>query len=118
VWVVGIALVQLLVIEIDAVLLWPTPCEAERKAVSIREGMTSKEVDKLAGTTRFGPYYVIEDRYIWPTLLHWEYEHGSRLVVALESGQVASIRTTPPTPIPPLTHLRRTLARVFPALKE
>jgi hypothetical protein len=46
-WLIGIALVQLLVIGVDAALLWPMPGEAERDATKLRVGMTARDVRDL-----------------------------------------------------------------------
>jgi hypothetical protein len=44
---------------------------------------------------------------------------GSSIVITLDGGgHVGHIKTTPPDPVPPLTRLRRTLARALPFLGE
>jgi hypothetical protein len=118
VWVAGIALMQLLVIEIDAVLLWPEPpSEAEKWAERIRGGMS--DADRVAlfrhccgggGTLNsFVNLYSFQDR--------------SELVIGGMRGsdemeEMQSVRATPAHPIPPLTRLHRALARVFPFLAD
>src|SRR5437660_1440712 len=122
VWVAGIVLVQLLVIVV-AVLLWPTPCEAEWWAALIRVGMTEEEAKGVLGSEpseflprspRSGPYR-----------LTWTFGDDSTLCVCSDRNEkilppmmVNRIDVWRPTPVPPLTSLRRTLARALPFLGE
>jgi hypothetical protein len=57
-------------------------------------------------------------------VITWSYPDGSVLGITIDpaSARVASVSTVPPvhsfTPDTPLTRLRRTLARILPALGE
>jgi hypothetical protein len=117
VWVAGIALVQLLVIGVGAALLWPN--EAEAAAARIRKGMTLSEAEEALGRHGGGLGGSMRAQgYQYP------FEDGSCLTLSLvrsglwEPWDVGAFWTEPPTPVHPLTRLRRTLARVIPALGE
>ena len=125
-WLAGIALVQLLVIGVDVALLWPS--EAERGAALVRKGMTDSQVWEVLGEPCEGRFRLLPMTV--KNVFHDEcycclFDDGSYLYVSLngsgerrEEFRVTNVRTQQPLPAPPLTRLRRTLARIFPALKE
>ena len=121
VWVAGISLAQLLVIDVDVAVLIPS--EAERAAAKIEVGMTWEQATQLlpALSTTLGERVSIV-AYRVPVPLSGPFfeffDDGSVLTVTLDvSG--ACVETIQPTRAThPLTRLRRTLARVFPALAE
>ncbi len=137
-WVAGIALVQLLVAGVEVALLWPTPSEAEVSATAIHPGMTIKQVRVLIddpngihdyGLGRGKLTYCFPDGselHVFGAALGSR-DFRDRIVIsfgaALASrdfldGIVISTAFSPPDPVPPLTRLRRTLARAFPFLAE
>ncbi len=130
-WVLGIVLMQLLVVGLDVVLLWPVPSEAESKAAAIQEGMTFAQVKEM-----LGPYHMMEsygfvqqradgspiplDGYY-----SWGYSDGSGLTLKFQHDEadrptvVIGIERKPPTSsVDSQTRLRRTLSHIFPALGE
>jgi hypothetical protein len=130
----GLAAVLLLAFGLGASLLWPTPSEAERMASQLRVGMTMGQVGRvneyLGGSD---PLILTSGRVVAPgeftSRIVFDdpgrsergivFNDGSSIIITLsENGPVASIRTTPPEPVSPLTRLRRTLARALPFLGE
>ena len=119
IWVAGIALAQLLVVGVEVALLWPDRSEAEEAAAPIQVGMTAEqyqEVHKSIANSRWteivgGSSYEAYD---------YMFDDGSRLVVTVQpiNGAVTSIRASASKTVPPLTRLRRTLARALPFLAE
>jgi hypothetical protein len=120
VWVTGISLAQLFVLGAD-VAMWPQPSEAERMAARLYIGMTEELALEILrdchgihgkSSTCRGGYFC------------W-FQDGSRLSLGFEcrvslgqSYHVTTVRTDPPDPSPPLTRLRRTLARLMPVFGE
>jgi hypothetical protein len=119
VWLAGIALAQLLVVGVE-VALWPTPSEAERLATRVRLGMTKDEARRALDG--YDPYELRG----WDSGFWCHFADQSDLNVGLrrDAGPkgvrdtVSFIHTGTAPPEPPLTRLRRTLARVFPFLAE
>jgi hypothetical protein len=81
------------------------PSEAERAAAKIEVGMTEDQAAAVAGPVI---YFTRSATFA----------DGSTLSLDIDPWdfRVTAIRTTPATPVPPLTRLRRTLARIVPAL--
>jgi hypothetical protein len=122
VWATGLALALLLAAGAGAALLWPTPNEAERMAALIRPGMKWGEVEAVLGPP---PMKVVGADVVGgpANAFGWSQSDGSMLIFSFgphgeRFGQVMEIRTRPPAPVPPLTRLRRTLARAFPFLAD
>jgi hypothetical protein len=120
VWVAGIALAQVLVLGVDMALLWP--CEAEMAAVRLEVGTPMEQTMKVVHA-REGPYSRMifsepgEAVIIGPA--HWIFDDSSNLFVTFDSeNRVVSVHPEPPSPIHPLTRLRRTLGRILPFLAE
>ena len=120
-WVAGIALAQVIVLGVDVVLLWPMPSAAEQATARIGVGMTEEEV----------AFSIRDYTAPWPGVSDprggrawWFFKDGSCLEVRFgpspdeNTRPAVFLHATPPPPVPPLTRLRRTLARLFPALKE
>jgi hypothetical protein len=99
----GTTLVLLLTGGLVAAVLWPTLSEADRRAALYPVGMIDVHEPKVSS-------------------IHWLFDDRSRLEVtfAPKDGQwrVDRVRTWPPSPVHPLTRLRRTLALIIPALGE
>jgi hypothetical protein len=129
VWDAGLSLFLLLALGVAAALLWPLPSEAEQKAAIIQEGMVSEKVAELLR----GGMHVDSNLIPIGDLVYgvdgpfyeegWTQNDGSTVfikfkVVGVDHSRVASVCTTPADPIHPMTRLRRSLARFFPALKE
>ncbi len=122
-WLTGIALVQLLVVGIHLAMLWPMPSEAERVATLLHEGMTDTRAREVVGSR---PSLAVaspgggEDVLPATTLtLYWRFADGSQLSVACGAYRlVRTIETSPAAPLPPLTRLRRALARILPFASE
>jgi hypothetical protein len=116
-WAAVLALV-LLALGFGVAWLWPLPSEAEKEAALIRPGMTLEQLADLQlpaelmklNPTRDGVAYIYRDG----STLFMEFT----LPVEGELIRIATVRTTPPTPVPHPTRLRRTLARVLPFLGE
>jgi hypothetical protein len=120
VWAAGLALV-LLVVGVGVVSMWPTSCEAERKAALVHEGLTYQEVAGLIGE----PNELIEWNHQKSVRCKTFNDHSGLIVCfRLEKdgnnlvGFLTSARVSPPPPVHPLTRLRRTLARLIPALGD
>jgi hypothetical protein len=116
VWVAGIALVLLLGAGAGAALFWSVPSKAEQLAARLRVGMTGLEVNEVLLDQQ---YYLEAD----PFALRYDQDDGSELYVEWDvqdawPSKVTAIRPTPLPTDPPLTRLRRTLARAFPFLAE
>jgi hypothetical protein len=119
-WVAGIALAQLLVLGAAVALVWPS--EAEWVAAKIEVGMRRDQVWEVVNPSpsAWQPPSTFFDESPWVL----NYADGSILSVEFTQPvegrpeRVALVRTTPPPPVHPLTRLRRTLARIIPALKE
>jgi hypothetical protein len=121
-WVVGIALAQLLIIGVDAAMLWPS--EAEKALARIHEGMTMEEVEGILG----GPAYRIMQSLtvsVYEPIQRvgiWKREVGTIIIlfygIVDVDERVCETSFQPASPIPPLTRLRRTLARIIPVLEE
>jgi hypothetical protein len=112
VWLAGIALAQLLFIGVD-VALWPMPSEAERAATRLHEGMAREQVLEVVSEDHPG--------HGRPCGEQWHFDDESILFVyydGVSDNRVIVIHVATPHPVPPLTRLRRTLARAFPFLKE
>jgi hypothetical protein len=122
--------VLLLTLGVGAALPWPTPSEAERVASQLRLGMTMGQVGQvseyLGGSD---PLILTSGRAVPPgrstiSITFDDPGRGTRGIVFLdgssitiaidEGGLIGHINTTPPAPVPPLTRLRRTLARALP----
>jgi hypothetical protein len=102
----------LLIISVVSALLWPTPCEADRKAALIRVGMTQNQVRELVGPDAVG--WINREM---PSC-GWIYSDWSRLHIDCavpEPHRLERIQVYPPDS--PLDRLRRSLARVLPFLK-
>jgi hypothetical protein len=99
-------------------VMWPMPSEAEQWASRISVGMTWEQVKNTVPDFAEPRASTVPISLTGP--FHRNFDDGSFLHVTLDepSGRVESIRTTPPPPVHPLTHLRRNLARIFPALGE
>jgi hypothetical protein len=115
VWVAGIALAQLLIVEVDAALLIPSPqSKAEQAASQITIGMVVGKRFALPGASwggGFGTMQLWHERY--------SFNDGSILWVGVNSEDaITSVTVSRAEPIHPLTRLRRALARVFPFLGE
>jgi hypothetical protein len=112
-WVVGIALAQLLIIGVE-VAQWPTPDEAEMLAAKIAVGATREQVAKAL---RLSEVPTVKTRATEVTI-HY-FDDGSECEIRFDSNSlVYAVRIAPSPPVPPLTRLRRTLARAFPFLGE
>jgi hypothetical protein len=118
-WAAGMALVLVMVGVGVLLLLWPATPLAEQKAPLIHEGMTYSQVQAVIGSPgASGPPRQ------YPTTIWWGFSDGSSVAVeylldeATQQGVVARVRTLPAYSVPPLTRLRRTLARIIPALGE
>jgi len=102
----------LLVIGVVIALLWPTPCEADRKAALIRVGMTRSQARELVSSDSIAR---VNEKM--PTT-GWHYSDGSGLTIHCAGSEphhrVERIQIFPPDS---LIRLRRTLARAFPFLK-
>src|SRR5258707_21583 len=119
---IGLALVLLLAIGAGPVLMWPTSSQAERKAATLRLGMPLGEASLICE----------KDISVWSAItslaspyrsFHCRFADGSKLTVRAERSRedvntflVSALQITPPEH--PLTRLRRTLARIMPALEE
>jgi hypothetical protein len=140
---VGLALVLLLALGVGATVLWPEPSEAERVAEHVNPGMERTPVlvllvgqkKSLRGLTLWENWepergWVEPFAVSGPVRLtshgrqRYDFKDGSALLVYYDwdRGQehghkVTSVRATPAT-AHTLARLRRTLARIFPALKE
>jgi hypothetical protein len=123
VWVAGIALVQALVIGADVAVLWPIPTEAERKAEMIQIGslLSPESAEQLFGPSRWRTgcdgTEVTYSRQIW------RFDDGSQLTIDISNRSntdysVQDVQSSPARPVPTLTRLRRTLARILPFLAE
>jgi hypothetical protein len=112
----------LLTIGVRVAVLWAGKCHAERRASTLRLGMTLDEASSLCD----------KDVYVWAPLsslssprrsfLCW-YADGSRLTVRARRSPerfdvflVTSLEASPPDF--PTTHLRRLLARILPFLED
>jgi hypothetical protein len=118
-WAAGLVLVALLAGGLAVSVFWPTPYEADREAAKFNVGMLFDDPPILDGenvlsiTTRLRD----GDGRWWP--LRWGFSDGSFLHITYgDDRRVSSVRIQPPTPVPPLTRLHRTLARIVPALGE
>jgi hypothetical protein len=113
-WVAGIALGQLLVIGIDLALLWPTLSDAEHWADRVRMGITQQQRRELARYQWFSAGGMGHD---WEG---YKFSDGSQLSCYhnLSTDEITGVVVQPRAPVPPLTRLRRILARLIPALKE
>jgi hypothetical protein len=135
--VAGIAVVQLLVIGADVAVLWPTPCEADKAIVRIHEGMSFRSAKETVNALFFSIYWAKlgGDRRGW--VCEFTFLDGSHFVAGLRAPSdfqgivddfyadrvflvLPFLEIRPPTPArgSPVATLRRTLARVFPALEE
>src|SRR5437667_6049365 len=123
-WTSALALV-LLALGVGA-MLCPTANVAERRTVSLREGMTWDEVMSVLAPSAVRlhqgrPSARIND---FNTAYTWGYGDGSTLVVTFgiwdgcEPLTFCSFRTEPAPPADAMPLLRRTLARVVPALGD
>jgi hypothetical protein len=130
----GLALVVLLAVGVGVAAFWPMPSEAERMASQLQVGMTMEQVgqvDEYLGGS--DPLILTSGGYVAPGEITRRivfddlgrskrgivFNDGSSITITLSGdGPVASIRTTSPDPVHPLTRLRRTLARVFPFVGE
>ena len=116
----GLVLVLLLAGGIVAAILWPTPSEAERMAALIQVGMTSEDVARLLpGKFDFDVKSPEDDVFVFfePT----DPDGPAMYLTFAKSGprRVTAVWTTRGhSRIPPLTRLRRTLARALPFLGE
>jgi hypothetical protein len=142
VWVAAIALVQLLVIGVDVVLLWPMPSEAEQVAECIREGMTDEQWAELRSRHLSGfvaSHGISSENFYFDDGSHLhvgKLNHFPDLAIPLDPGrgtwpmpkqpqpvplpysEILSIDASTAETVPPLTRLRRTLARILSDLKE
>jgi hypothetical protein len=134
VWAAGLSLVAVLAGGIIAAVLWPTPSAAERMASQLRVGMTMGQVGQvseyLGGSD---PLILTSGRAVAPgrstSRIVFDdpgrgtrgivFDDGSSIGITLDrDDHVGNIKTTPPDPVHPLTRLRHTLGRVFPALAK
>jgi hypothetical protein len=119
-WVAGIVLVQLLVIEVDVALLWPS--EAKVAAERVHLGMSEQEVSSSFDSRIYrecvqslsykGFCYCFSDGSCLYVKMHWHEVVDGECVFRVTSIRHYSL------PVPPLTRLRRTLARALPFLAE
>jgi hypothetical protein len=115
-------LAALLLLALDLVaILWPRPAnQAEAFAANLRDGMLRADIEESLQSAGGMPVSRIspdDDSFAW------RFDDGSTLAALFKSRSDAEARFVwvhayPPDPVPPLTSLRRSLARVFPALKE
>jgi hypothetical protein len=123
-WAAGMALVLVLALGVGVALLWPIPSEAERKAALICDGMTYNEASTSLGETSFAWESTQYDQRgvisKASTVFCYRYpdQSGLRVFVDSNSGLVDDVFIDDFPSVPLLTRLRRTLARIFPALKE
>jgi hypothetical protein len=119
-WLAGILLVQLLVVGVDVVMLWPTQSYAEQAASQVKSGMTEDDVDKLISSYWVNTSMGRDTRVSDHVQLCHRLGDGSILIVTSDprSGRVVSAHSWNPVKTHPLTRLRRTLAHLIPALKE
>jgi hypothetical protein len=129
--VLGIALVQLLIVGVD-VAMWPTFSEAKRAAVLVREGMTFDQVQERIGLIQMYVDYASiakehPGEWISPIVSNdylRKFPDGSKLILTIPwdeqmiPSRVTHLVIISPPHVPPLTRLRRTFARLIPALKE
>jgi hypothetical protein len=122
--ILGLAVLLLLAVG----ALWPVRSEAERKAALLHVGMTEEEIVNIVRPDR-GPRILRSSDNGLAKSLSKSYGDGSALFVEfdpepivdgmpLNAIRAAYIDTSPPPTVPPLTRLRRTLARAFPFLGE
>jgi hypothetical protein len=114
-WLAGIGLVQLLVIGIEMALLWPMPSEAEQWAERVRTGITPQQRRELASALLFN----VGSKSMG-YLERYKFPDGSQLSFIYDSyaDEIRDVTMRPGEPVPPLTRLRRALARLIPALGE
>jgi hypothetical protein len=131
--VTGIALVQLLIIGVDLALLWRNQAEVAGARLSVgMKYLEARETLWLAGG--YLPKRLLRRKDEWKKrqsgVQEWKFSDGSAMRVAYEtdwsvddsmtgvSTTVTSVFAIPPPSVHPLTRLRRTLARIFPALDD
>jgi hypothetical protein len=118
----GLALLLLLAAGVGKATLSPMPSQAERRASTLRLGMTLDQASSLCD----------KDNLVWSAItslmssrnsFHCRFADGSCLTVRGQRSwgdgpefRISSLETTPPDH--PLTRLRRSLARVLPFLGE
>lgn len=119
VWVAGIALVQLLIIGVDAALLWPTPSHAQQAALRIRVGMTDKQWrEATKGLIDGIPHS--DCRWDTHVMASYHFGDGSYLCVTIQppGGVVSEISVLQLEHVAPPPFWRRIMARLIPSLKE
>jgi hypothetical protein len=115
----GLALALLLASGVLVALLYPMPSEAERTAAKLSVGMPWEQACVLAKSSAVGSGDLTLARRL-DGAISWRYEDGSALTIDSDTMArcVASIETTRPPSVHPLSGLRHTLARIIPALRE
>lgn len=112
-----LALVLPLALGVGATVLRPTLSEAEIALSQTHEGMWQTQVEEVVGLT---PYCFWGERGTPNWTTKWRFPDGSGFTLVFEQGGVVLpvSEVHPPDAVHPLIRLRRTLARIFPALKE
>jgi hypothetical protein len=123
-WAAQLTLVLVLALGVGAAVVWLMPSEALRAARQVSEMKMDQAIEVLEAWPGGRPTLVIIEpikdggQSVFPVgLEHWTFADGStlKLVPEEQSRRVISVSTTPPDP--PLSCLRRILARLIPALK-
>jgi hypothetical protein len=113
--ILGLTVVMLLAVGFSAALLWPIPCEAEKKAALIRVGMTRSQARELVSSDS-----IARVNEQMPTC-GWHYSDGSGLTIHCtvpEPHRIERIQIFPPDFRTSLRRMRRTLAHVLPFLAD